>query len=910
MIVVLSSIVWAESTTVQMKIEHGQIESKGNSISIQMDGFGSLVAPGSYRLPHKRINIILPADADNIQWQANFTKENIRTAALPEKNPPFSDGEKYLSTSSANNIREHVKYDGIGHWGDVTFARFDVLPYIYNESSSSLEKMGDLSININYTRNRKATKNKLAPSIKGNESQFLNPEVLTQEYSDVKSRNYDYLIITKPSLFSALQPLVEFHQQQGIQVEIVPIDSILTSVPGFNDAAKVRNFLVSHYESSPFTYLLLVGDVDTVPIQYLGPEPNMPVTVPSDFYYADLSSNFDSDNDGIPGEYSMMEGIDDDGIDFTPELYVGRIPFNDVASVSQVVTRIISFENSIGDWKNQILIPGAILNYAQEDGNPWPMTNSDTWGEFVKAHIFHDTNVTTMYEQTGLVTSVASDYPLNQTGFTNLLNTNSYGIVNWSAHGSRISSARKIWVNDENLDNIPQGNEMMWDGLVDCSTFDNLANQDGAVFFCASCNNGMLDHNEITLGETVLLKKAVAAIAATRTGWYKIGWKTPGWGGLSSYNYYLLENYVNFHQTIGQALGNMNFMYSNYFLFGDPVDSDGIIWPEVQNIYTYLLFGDPAVGYQGNAITNAGEILVWEPAANAHSSNLIQEIRSVSNMNVVYTDKLIPDYTYLNNFKAIFVLSGFGMNTYYFTNHSDESQLLADYLDNGGKVYLEGDQFSGDMENVFIDKFLTLAPFSHLADIQNIYGFDLATGFTWTYNGYNLMNKPFLAQNNAVSVFKTGTEENSDIIGIYHQTETYRTIASAFELNGVTGDNPGLTEMLHTILFDYFDVDEPTSNHDGTATASNTLINAYPNPFSSTLKIETDISKSGNIDIEVFNIRGQRVRTLISGTAAKGKMETSWDGCDNFGKPMSSGVYLIRLHTSDKSVITKTLLMK
>lgn len=909
-IAVFTSFALAETTSVKVKIDHARIETKANAVSIQLDDYGYLTAPGSYRLPQKRVNVILPANAEQITWQASFSREMIPIANAPEKNMPFSDGERFITSDYKSVKSEHVRYAGIGHWGTVTFARFEVLPYTYDESTTSVEKISDLAIEVSYTRNGKSLNNKLPTSIRGNESQFLNPEALDEYYTAGRTRDFDYLIITKPVLYNSLLPLQSLHQQQGMIVRFASVDSILANQAGNDGADKVRNYLISQYQASPFSYLLLVGDINTVPIKVLSAEPNVPAYVPSDFYYTDLSSNFDTDNDGIPGEYSMAEGIDDDGIDFTPELYVGRIPFNDAASVSQICSRIIAYENSNADWKNHVLIPGAILNYAQEDGNPWLMTNSDTWGEFVKQHIFASENVTTMYEQTGLVTSVASTYPLTQENFFNELNNNSYGIINWSAHGSSTSAARKIWTSDENLDTIPQGNECNWEGLVDTWTFDGLANQNGSVFFCASCNNGMLDIEGLCLAEKVLLTKAVADISATRTGWYKIGWENPGWGGLSSYNYHVLENYVNFHQTIGQAQGNANFLHSNYYLFGDPVDSNGIIWPEQQNVYTYLLFGDPAVGYRPTPVSGNGEILVWEPAANPHNADLVQKIRDVTGANVIYTDKLIPDYAYLDHFKAILVLSGFGLDTYQFSLHNTESQMLSDYLTNGGSVYLEGDQFSGEPVNPFIDKFAALAPYSHLANIQTIYGFDHAADSTWGYSGYNAMNKPFQPNTTTTSVFKTGLENNSDVIGIFHQAEQYRTFASAFELNGVTDGTASVNDMLHTILYDYLAIDAPTSNEDNTIVPTAFFLKSYPNPFSNILRIETNMPKTGKLLVEVYNIRGQKIRTLHTGAAIKGTMNLTWNGLDDSGTHAASGVYLIRAKTSDSSRVSKTLLLK
>lgn len=144
-ITVFTSIAWSETTTVLMKINDIQIENNVNSVSINMEGYGTLTAPGSYRLPHKRVNIILPPNAVNISWKANYSKETMNSPKFPEKNPPFYGDKKYLSSNYDNHEKEHIKYVGVGHWGDVAFARFDVLPYTFNENACTLENITDQS---------------------------------------------------------------------------------------------------------------------------------------------------------------------------------------------------------------------------------------------------------------------------------------------------------------------------------------------------------------------------------------------------------------------------------------------------------------------------------------------------------------------------------------------------------------------------------------------------------------------------------------------------------------------------------------------------------------------------------------------------------------------------------------------
>jgi len=62
-------------------------------------------------------------------------------------------------------------------------------------------------------------------------------------------------------------------------------------------------------------------------------------SVPTDYYYADLTSDWDSDKDGYYGEYQQ------DNVDFENELIVGRIPFDDINTIKEILDRSIEFEN-------------------------------------------------------------------------------------------------------------------------------------------------------------------------------------------------------------------------------------------------------------------------------------------------------------------------------------------------------------------------------------------------------------------------------------------------------------------------------------------------------------------------------------------------------------------------------------
>ena len=84
----------------------------------------------------------------------------------------------------------------------------------------------------------------------------------------------------------------------------------------------------------------------------------------------------------------------------------------------------------------------------------------------------------------------------------------------------------------------------------------------------------------------------------------------------------------------------------------------------------------------------------------------------------------------------------------------------------------------------------------------------------------------------------------------------------------------------------------------------------HPNPFNPTTTIEFALPSEGRAELLVFDAKGQRVRTLRSGTLSAGPHSVTWDGRDDAGSSVSSGVYFYRLRASNQTLTRKMLLLK
>ena len=87
-------------------------------------------------------------------------------------------------------------------------------------------------------------------------------------------------------------------------------------------------------------------------------------------------------------------------------------------------------------------------------------------------------------------------------------------------------------------------------------------------------------------------------------------------------------------------------------------------------------------------------------------------------------------------------------------------------------------------------------------------------------------------------------------------------------------------------------------------------VNHSPNPFYTSTVISYNLSEDKNISLEVYNIKGQRIKTLYNGTASKGDHSITWNGTDANNHNVSSGIYFYKLISPGKVISKKMLMMR
>jgi hypothetical protein len=85
----------------------------------------------------------------------------------------------------------------------------------------------------------------------------------------------------------------------------------------------------------------------------------------------------------------------------------------------------------------------------------------------------------------------------------------------------------------------------------------------------------------------------------------------------------------------------------------------------------------------------------------------------------------------------------------------------------------------------------------------------------------------------------------------------------------------------------------------------------YPNPFNATTQIRFDLPKSSHVKLEIFNVLGQKVKTLVDEELQAGYKQVTWDGKDQRGNLVSTGIYFYRIRAENQFTdMRKMLLIK
>ncbi len=109
-----------------------------------------------------------------------------------------------------------------------------------------------------------------------------------------------------------------------------------------------------------------------------------------------------------------------------------------------------------------------------------------------------------------------------------------------------------------------------------------------------------------------------------------------------------------------------------------------------------------------------------------------------------------------------------------------------------------------------------------------------------------------------------------------------------------------MTAVIDSLL-GLVDVDPDGGDWGDVANGQMPLLRNAPNPFGASTVMEFDVARDERVMIEIFNVAGVRVRSVLDETLQSGRHRHAWDARDDLGRPVPSGVYFYRLSAVDET---------
>ncbi len=206
---------------------------------------------------------------------------------------------------------------------------------------------------------------------------------------------------------------------------------------------------------------------------------------------------------------------------------------------------------------------------------------------------------------------------------------------------------------------------------------------------------------------------------------------------------------------------------------------------------------------------------------------------------------------------------------------------------------------------------------------------------------------PFLAANNNVVGMNimpldpnVGPTWTGDVLTIYYNAVMWLSGRLWVTAEPSSGTVPGESTDEVTITFNAGDIDEGTVLEANMIIGNNSVLGEdlvvpvsmtvgpdaigeepiqllitalgknFPNPFNPVTNISYSLSQAGDVTISIYNIKGQKVKTLVNEKMEAGRYITTWYGKDNFNRDVSSGVYFYKMHAGKYTGTKKMILMK
>ena len=271
----------------------------------------------------------------------------------------------------------------------------------------------------------------------------------------------------------------------------------------------------------------------------------------------------------------------------------------------------------------------------------------------------------------------------------------------------------------------------------------------------------------------------------------------------------------------------------------------------------------------------------------------------------------------LDVYSAIFVCVGIYSNNYILSATDPEVTALVDYVNNGGRMYLEGgdvwyyDPLYGGYDfgplfgiNATADGSSDGGPYAGQAST-------FTTGMNFGYTGENNWMDHISPTGTGFLIFRDSN--NSYDAGVANDAGTYRTVGCGFELGALTDASPPSTRaaLLDSIMrffgIDLVGIEENTQTSVGVLS-----LQPYPNPFRGRIDIHYTLPANvTQAQFKIFDAAGRLVKDLGQIHAhTMTPANISWNGLDLNGKKAANGIYFVHMETENDQLVEKIILIE
>ncbi|HPA20156.1 MAG TPA: C25 family peptidase propeptide domain-containing protein, partial [Verrucomicrobiae bacterium] len=579
--------------------------ARGNSGEAVFAGVNPVGEPGTPALPRQTIEVLLPptalprsvtvtiegATVEDVpgQWEV-APAPPVGVSAAPG-GPIWSPGRHIVNGRDVDAYGKNafvrdsfVGRTVAGQLREWRLVEIEIFPYRYNPVTKRLQRLKTARIVVRFNRQSSGRRDitrarTLASSARQDvRGRVVNFDEVSASYDvspseEGASTPVGYAIVTTAAIRGASTQLGNFiaaKQARGFTVTVAT-ESDWGGGTGNTAANNIRSWLASHYQALDLGYVLLIGNPNPssgdVPMKMTYPQDEDPMypDCPTDYCYAELTGDWDLDDDGLYGEYDDDYGSG--GAERNCEVIVGRIPYYGVINdLDAILAKIMAYESTPAEdaqWRKKALLPiepsdastpgyqlgEAIKNAALIPAGDW------TWHR--------------VYEQTYGLSPSPETTPCSEATVTAAWTNSDIGAVFWWTHGDQTSAV----------------------DIMDLSHAALLDNDHPSFTFQCSCLNSYPEAAN-NLAYSLLKNGGISTISGTRVTWYFIGQTSfAGRSSNSSMTYEYARRMVNNQMCAGDALQDLK---------ADIAPEVEVMW---MNYVDFNIYGDPSIGLYTVAVT-------------------------------------------------------------------------------------------------------------------------------------------------------------------------------------------------------------------------------------------------------------------------------------------------------------------